>query len=400
MSKNSASTISFQRMRRILMKDVPSSAISLDPKLPDLLRQLPSLQKLGLFDMNWTVLPLLDAVKHCLAIPSLKTFVIASDEFPLGILEHCRHVKTLCLSGDANVSTEFNVNTPELRNLHLDIHSHEFRTVWRHLDTSKLEKLAVQHRLESYDQHTSIYPPECANLRSLTVTFSEDDPFEHDWIDDWPRFESLAELRELNVVYKTKVYEQDLEDRPERLAGWLGRIDPVMRQLECLNITFFVTFPDSIVSKEFEELQELDSQLACLQSATLKKVVIAVCPNDSEGSADPRKRYEAFGAAGLGASTEADGESEREEVWQALKLLDEVRGTPMEREVTERVMRALALVPERKGVTQEELEARTAGSVKVIWDSLKASRARAPDFISVKVCKSEDVPWYHKVLEE
>ncbi|KAG6832802.1 hypothetical protein H0H92_009421 [Tricholoma furcatifolium] len=332
---------------------------SSDPMLPRLLRELPNLQKLVLCDVDWRVLPFLNAVKSCLAI-SLKTVMIHCEEIPLDILEHCHHVETLWLLGNLTGTSKFMNNTPELRHLlvRVEAYQYPFYSVWRRLNTSKLETLDVIHYLLSDEDYTNVYP-NLANLRSLTITFDEDGDFK-DRPEEWPSFESLAELLELTVIYKSPEDFIEVDDRSNRLAAWLGRIDPFMGKLERLIIEFPTLYPDNIVVSDFVGLEELDAQLARLQLTTLKKVLIAVCPHDLNGSArDYVDEDDGFGAFGA-VTPEADEEFGREEgqAWPGEEHRD-------------------------------SFEARTAGSVKIIWDALAASRARAPDFISVKAFRRE-----------
>ncbi|KAG6832800.1 hypothetical protein H0H92_009419 [Tricholoma furcatifolium] len=245
-------------------------------------------------------------------------------------------------------------NTHELRHLNVYTEPHQYPVypVWRRLNTSKLETLNVTHHLRS-DEDSNAYP-DCTNLRSLTITFYDAAEFEG-LPEEWPRFKSLAGLRELTVIYKPSEDFSEVDDRLNHLAAWLGRIDPFMGKLECLNIEFQTRYPDSIVDSEIEGLEELDAQLACLQSTTLKKVLIVVCHEFPDESTEP------FGAVeGEGRLEEGEGHLSR----------------------------------------QELREARTAGSLNIIWDALTASRARAPDFISVKFFRVEDTSWFYSLDQE
>ncbi|KAG6811133.1 hypothetical protein H0H92_008829 [Tricholoma furcatifolium] len=361
----------------------PPYMISSDPSLPELFSRLPNLQQLSLLELDWSE-PLLDSVIGRLAVPSLCSLTIATGAFPLELFNHLRHIKTLNLSADpedpeaANVPRE--VSTPELRHLNIVSDPCYFYDVWLRLDTSKLETAVVPYGagmgVESGDIDNT-YPPSCASLQSLSIVICEDDgeaPWEDD-SEDWPKFKSLAALREFNVSIATWTH----DDWPRRLARWLGRLDAIMGNLEYLTLYLSIQFPDTIAVEPIEGLLELDSQLAHLQLTTLKHVVIGLCPNDPDGTSVLSDDDE-------GDGEDEDGDDEDGEVDDAgpdigeQELVGNVEGM---------VLDGGRSGPPETEVSQEELETRTAASFRKMWDSLPASRARAPDFISIKVLTSE-----------
>ncbi|KAG6832787.1 hypothetical protein H0H92_009405 [Tricholoma furcatifolium] len=403
------------------VREEPSFILSADHDLPVLLSSLPQLKTLTLGKLDWSISPLLDTIKSCLAMNSLRSVTIFTAEFPVDLVDWCRHVRTLNLSTGYNIDAPtVNANRPQPRHMHLSMDPSQFYNVWRRLDTSQLQTLVFMHgvsmELQGGETEYTL-PPDTRNLQRLIINFGANrliHPTSHTLISglgehghgdpsepvpnlevNWPRFNSLAGLRELTVTYPT----WQCFDRPRRLAEWLGSLDPIMEKLESLNIYLSLEYPDSLADENIEGLAELDRQLAGLQPATLKNVLIGLAPTDLDESTcvsdeddvedeedDTYDEYEEDEGVDRGKyRAEAGEEDENDDNGDD----DEEEEEEEESESESKSGEPSGEVPVADEVTQEMLETCTAPSVQKMWVSLSASRSRAPDFISVKVFDSE-----------